>query len=294
MEYRTSTKALPTFYAENDKNTIVSRVRTLKHKPITALHYHNITELGICLSGSGETHIGDRIYDYREGCIQIVPPGVPHLSNSDPDTVGKWIFISFDSGAVMKSAGIFQADHISVLTDPVTVTCGLFASDEYPELTEAVLAIAKTNEKNDSFTDIAEAMSIVQFLITSARLKSKTTAPVLTKSTSGKIAPALSLIGSSLDDPGALSEENLARICGISTATLRRLFKRNTGYSPKAFIIHSRMAHAEYLLRKTALSVTEIAEYVGYGEISGFNRSFKAFFGISPLKYRDSRTVGDN
>ncbi len=289
MDYAINTKALPTFFAENDKTDMFSRVHSLKSKPITTLHYHNITEIGICLSGSGQSYIGERIYRYHEGCIQIIPPSVPHYSNSDERADTKWIFISFDAVGVMKNAGIFQADHTSLLANPDNIICGLFDKNEHQELRDAVWSITKSAEKNDAFTDISKSMSIVQFLVASARLRSNDTSTSAVKNTSWKISPALDLIGSSLDDSDALYEENLARICGISVATLRRLFNKNTGYSPKAFIIHSRMAHAEYLLRKSSLSVTEIAEYVGYNEISGFNKTFKAFFGISPLKYRSGK-----
>lgn len=103
---------------------------------------------------------------------------------------------------------------------------------------------------------------------------------------SEKIAPALTYIGDHLDDSEGLCEEHLAELCHISVATLRRLFVKHTSYSPKVFITRSRMAYADYLLRKSDLSVLQIAGYVGYNEISGFNRTFKAFFGSSPRRYR--------
>ncbi len=291
MEYMINETALPTFFARNDAAYIVSPTCILASNPITALHYHNVTEIGLCLSGSGETHIGSKVYSYSAGCIHIIPPNVPHLSNSKMEDESKWIFISFNANEVLKNLGMFGAEYITLLTNTENIVCGLYDKDELPELTAAVMGIIKASKERGALSDVALFLAIVQFLIASARAKStlrSTDASVLVNSP-GKIAPAIEFIGYNLDDSEALSEKNLAGICGISVATLRRLFNKSTGYSPKAFIVRSRMAHAEYLLRKSNLSVTEIAEYVGYGEISGFNKTFKSFFGTSPLKYRNAQ-----
>lgn len=100
------------------------------------------------------------------------------------------------------------------------------------------------------------------------------------------IQPAIEYISSNLDDKEGISEPSLAALCHMGVSNLRRLFKLCTGLSPKAYIIRSRIAYAEYLLRKTDLSVLEISIRTGYGELSGFNRLFVQHFGVFPGKYR--------
>ncbi|MDD5707783.1 MAG: AraC family transcriptional regulator [Kiritimatiellae bacterium] len=89
------------------------------------------------------------------------------------------------------------------------------------------------------------------------------------------------------DNPGAIPSVNvLARQFGCSVSHFSRTFKRVTGRSPETFIVQSRQARAERLLRETALPVGEIAEAIGYRDVCFFSRQFRQFHGLSPLQYR--------
>ena len=85
---------------------------------------------------------------------------------------------------------------------------------------------------------------------------------------------------------GMIEEQVLADLCKMSVSNLRRLFLKCTGLSPKAYIKNTRMSYAEYLIINTDMTVIKIAGEVGYSEVSGFNRTFKATFGMSPTDYR--------
>ena len=126
-------------------------------------------------------------------------------------------------------------------------------------------------------------------LLICKRIKRKSTRDNLignAKNYYNEIQPAIDFISSNLDDSAGLNENSLAKLLNVSVSTLRRQFKQYTQMNPKEFIIRSRMAYAEYLLRKTKLSVIEVSMRVGYNEVSGFNRTFKTFFNTSPAKYR--------
>ena len=83
-----------------------------------------------------------------------------------------------------------------------------------------------------------------------------------------------------------LAEKNLASLCDMSVSNFRRLFVAETGMSPKAFIIKSRMSYAEYLLKNTNMTILAVSERVGYNGISGFNKAFAETFKMSPNQYR--------
>ena len=101
-----------------------------------------------------------------------------------------------------------------------------------------------------------------------------------------RTAPAIYHIEMNIADSSILTIEELAKVCKMSPSNFRRLFLIETGLSPKAFIIKSRMSYAEYLLKNTDMTVISIAEKVGYNEISGFNRIFASTFKMSPSEYR--------
>jgi transcriptional regulator GlxA family with amidase domain len=50
-----------------------------------------------------------------------------------------------------------------------------------------------------------------------------------------------------------------------------------------------RVKEAERLLKKTNMSIIEIAEAVGFKSTTHFGRTFKGTLGISPIEYRRRR-----
>ncbi len=288
MKHNANELALPTFLAENEEGSIVSGPHILKKTPITALHYHKVAEIGICIFGKGESYIGSKHYEYSEGCIQLIPPGVSHLSNSTGDSESRWIFISFDPLDILKGAGIFSPEYASLLSDPANMLSGCFRCGELPAVESAARSIISASEVQDEYGEISLSLAITKMMIEAARAKKHTVSGEGRRSVieHKRISPALKFIEKNLGSPEELNEGALSAVCGVSSATLRRLFTKHTGYPPKAFIIRSRMARAEYLLRSTSRSVLEISYEVGYGDISGFNRTFRSFFGYSPTQYR--------
>ena len=74
----------------------------------------------------------------------------------------------------------------------------------------------------------------------------------------------------------------------VSEYHFARLFKRITGATPHAYLATIRIEHARRLLAATDLSVTEIAERVGYQSASHFGRVFRQLAGATPTAYRDA------
>jgi len=80
--------------------------------------------------------------------------------------------------------------------------------------------------------------------------------------------------------------QELTQLLGVSQPYLFRIFKANTGRSPKQYLTDCRLLQAKKLLRETAMSVTEIAASVGYGDVLTFSRFFSRREKKSPLRYR--------
>ena len=83
----------------------------------------------------------------------------------------------------------------------------------------------------------------------------------------------------------------LADIAGsahLSKYHFTRLFKRDTGLTPYAYLQKLRMDTAKRLLRTTHKTVKEIAFSVGYQSEMGFISAFTEKVGVSPGKYRNA------
>ncbi len=83
-----------------------------------------------------------------------------------------------------------------------------------------------------------------------------------------------------------LSIEMLADKIGISTAYMCRIYKQYTGNTINDTLLDKRMEHARLLLTESSLSVSEIAEKVGFNGSTYFYRVFKKLNGVTPNEYR--------
>lgn len=81
----------------------------------------------------------------------------------------------------------------------------------------------------------------------------------------------------------------LARMVGLSEYHFIRVFREAMGVTPRQYIIASRMNHARYLLKTTALPIGEIAGMAGYTSESMFTAAFRRTQGTTPSQYRHSK-----
>jgi AraC-like DNA-binding protein len=78
----------------------------------------------------------------------------------------------------------------------------------------------------------------------------------------------------------------LARIAGVSPATIDRTCRHAVGMSPMRRLKRLRLSLAQGLLKRADLSIGEIAARVGYGRIHEFSRDYRKHFGATPSAHR--------
>ena len=91
-------------------------------------------------------------------------------------------------------------------------------------------------------------------------------------------------INSNINRQIGLSE--LAGIMKIGTSHFSHLFKQKYGLSPMKLVTQKKMDRAMHLLTYSNLSITQIAEQLGYYNQSHFSASFKRNVGVFPSVYR--------
>jgi len=89
----------------------------------------------------------------------------------------------------------------------------------------------------------------------------------------------------------ALKLKNLANMTHVSVAYFCRRFKKLFGVTPIAYLYKKRILAARILLRSTDMTIKEIAEQVGYGNIYAFSKSFRRAAGTCPNAYRKQKSA---
>ena len=93
----------------------------------------------------------------------------------------------------------------------------------------------------------------------------------------------------------ALSVEQLADICSLSTRQLQRIFNEHYGLSPKQYFIQKRLLFAKQLLANSDLPITDIAFASGFNSVRRFNEVIKQSFKATPSEIRKvDKQVTDN
>ncbi|MFD5550239.1 GlxA family transcriptional regulator [Streptomyces goshikiensis] len=83
-----------------------------------------------------------------------------------------------------------------------------------------------------------------------------------------------------------LTLDEIAGRAGMSTRTLNRRFREQTGTSPLQWLHRARIRQAQYLLENTGHPVERIASQVGFGSPTAFRDRFRRVAGTSPNAYR--------
>ncbi len=86
---------------------------------------------------------------------------------------------------------------------------------------------------------------------------------------------------------GDLSLPRLASRSVMSERTFSRVFKKETGVSPGAFVEAARVDRAKALLESSDWTLDRVAERAGFGNVSGLHRAFQKRLGVTPGEYRD-------
>ena len=85
-----------------------------------------------------------------------------------------------------------------------------------------------------------------------------------------------------------LDLDDLSDVACFSPFHFVRVFESLLGETPRQYIIRKKMEKAGFRLLGTNRSVTDVALDIAYGTPSAFCKIFKAHFGLSPRRFRDT------
>jgi len=102
-----------------------------------------------------------------------------------------------------------------------------------------------------------------------------------------EVEAAVALLQDQIACPWRISK--LAQTLSMSPSQLSRLFRRDMGTSPAAFLWRLRTERMAEMLITSDLGVAETSRAVGWANATVGSRAFKRRYGVSPLRYAVSR-----
>lgn len=255
-------------------------------KPISALHWHESLEIGICVEGAGIFVVGEKVLPFSAGDVTIIGPTEVHLAQSLPGTTSLWYWIYLDPLRLMPHSPV----DASILLDSTSFSGQAFDNvirpAEDPAVAEVVrLIVDELQEAKPS--QLASIVSLVTHLfirVRRLRTDSEATDPEDRRVGFDRIAPAIAIIAR--DFATELVVADLAKVCRVSEPTLRRLFLAAVSQTPRDYWLGLRLRMAASMLRGTTLPVIEVSRNVGFSTLSSFNRLFLRQYGYTPTAWR--------
>jgi transcriptional regulator GlxA family with amidase domain len=99
-----------------------------------------------------------------------------------------------------------------------------------------------------------------------------------------KLTAVIHMMEEAIEEP--ISPSELARLVGMSTRQLERLFRRYLNRSPKRYYMGLRLQRARNLLLQTEMTVINVALACGFTSPSHFSKCYRNHFGRTPYRER--------
>lgn len=233
-------------------------------------HTHNYVELFYIVGGRGQFLIEDKIYDVSTNNLVIINPGILHTEMSLNAQPLEYIVLGIEGVALGE-----QEDGPFCILDHY----------ESMEISGCLRNILREMEmKNTGYEDICQAYMEILII----RLMRITAIAVpqepLAAATNRQCAAARRFIDLHFKEP--LTLDQLAQEAHMNKFYLAHTFKEEYGTSPINYMIRRRIEESKYLLTETDLSLSQIAQMLGFSSLSYFSQVFRRTQSTSPMEYR--------
>lgn len=241
--------------------------------------HHDVVEILYVLRGEGLYEIDGTAYPIQAGDLVIYNSDVVHnecLKSSPPSLYGVAV------------SGIRREGLPPNWMLPLGISPVIALGDRAAEF-RTVFRLIYEQSARQTPSSMAICQSLLEALLRMIVELIDGTAPVSSAtnrtSRSSKLSRQIQIYVDehSLED---ISVQSVAEHFQISPTYLSRLFKQATGKPLMQYVIQRKIGEAQTLLLVTDMSITEIAQRVGYDNLSHFVKMFTQNVGLSPRKYR--------
>lgn len=239
-------------------------------------HSHDFCEILYVVSGTGEAVISNTAYSIHEGDLVIINPNTIHEEKSDPSHELNLIFLAINKFQLLNLPPNFLISQDA---------CPVINSKKYKFKIESYFSdlLHETSSRIDFYKEMCQGL-VSSLIVLILRIS-------MTTSDNGyNLSEECHKVKEYIDNnyTSPLTLDSISESVYVSKHHLSHIFKSETGISPIKYLITKRISEACRLLVETDLSVSDIANVVGYDDPVYFSQIFKRTKGVSPLAYRNS------
>lgn len=262
-------------------------------------HTHDSIQINYILHGSLRHHINDSSHDLVKGDIFIIPPFVPHCLSAKPGCTFEVIELEFLPEFIFgrhvtmeKIDSIFDFAYIEpFLVSECEVRPRLNLSGKAQAEVEMLFSrLLKEYEQRDSSFLLAMKSLVLWLLVYVSRCFHEDVQDVESRQLFDRhrtaITSAIDYVNQNFTDD--VSIEKASHVAMLSQSYFSYLFKSMTGKTFVEYLNELRIQEAMRLLKNTNKRVVDICFESGFKNVNHFNRTFKAYAGISPMQYRNA------
>ena len=237
-------------------------------------HTHNHTELFYIVGGKGQFFIEDQVFPVDVNNLVVINPTVTHTEASLNAQPLEYIVLGIE-GITLASGE--NANGQFCLLDH-------FESAEISGCLRNILR--EMEQKSPGYEDVCQAFMEILVI----RLMRSTTLSVAMEPQTIAGNRQCALVRRYIDDhfKEALTLDLLAEEAHMNKYYLSHAFKKEYGVSPINYMLSRRIDESKYLLAETDLSLSRIAQLLGFSSLSYFSQAFRKTQEISPMEFRQS------
>ncbi|WP_406682670.1 helix-turn-helix transcriptional regulator [Seonamhaeicola sp. MEBiC1930] len=248
------------------------------------LHQHEEIQISLIVSGEGTLVVGDSVNYYSEGDVLVLGSNIPHVFKSDTQIskTSQMLSLFFTEASFGKQ--FFDLEELKEL-QPFFKRAkhGFKVSSETEPIKDLFFKLDKSS-KLDKFITLFQLLKITL----KADYKSLSSFIYDKKYSINEGNRMRDVFEHTMNNyENDISLETIANVAHMTKNAFCKYFKKRTNKTFIHFLNELRIEHAcKKLISDKDVSVKEIAEQVGFNNMSNFNRQFKSLKFVSPSEFR--------
>ncbi len=247
------------------------------------LHQHKEIQISLIKSGEGTLVVGDSISDFKTNDIIVIGSNIPHVFNSDTKSEIPSFMMSLFFTKDSFGHDFFELNEFQILKNFFNqISYGIKIQSNHEKLKELFLQLNPSNKLNRFILlfEIIQLISKSKNEQISSFVYQKNYKDVEGKRMSAVFEYTIQ------NFEQVISLEQIASVANMTTNAFCKYFKQRTNKTYFQLLNEVRIEHAcKMLLKKSDISISEVALHSGFQNISNFNRKFRVVKKMTPSSF---------